>query len=167
MSLSRTACAALVLSITATAAQARDPDRIFSYDPVSESADTLAHGGLTFVFRKQLFGGTRVLKVLSTQEKGTALLKPAGEKELGAGLAALVGHKVDERDLYEILPEDQGAPLIRAACPGSTRAWLAFGDLKIGRNLVIHAFGAPETGKAHLCASMEFAWHGEWKLPAN
>lgn len=167
MSLSRTVCAALAISITASAAEARDPDRIFSYDPVSESADTLAHGGLTFIFRKQMLGGTRVLKVLSTSDKGTAVLKPAGEKDLGASLDALVGHKVGERDLYEILPEDQGAPLIRAACPGATRAWLAFGDLKIGRNLVIHALGADDTGKAHLCASMEFAWHGEWKLPAN
>lgn len=158
----------LACAVAATAAQARDADRIFSYDPVSASADTLAHGGLTFVFRKSAFGGVRVLKVLSTSDKGTALLKPASEKDIPPGLDKLVGHKVEERDLYEILPEGQGMPLIRAACEYSNRGWLAFGKLKSGRNLVIHAIGANErSGRIHLCASMEFAWHGEWKLPGN
>ena len=171
MSLFRTLgrwCVALALCVGASAAQAREPDRIFSYDPVSASADTLAHGGLTFVFRKQMLGGTRVLKVLSTSDKGTAALKPASEKDIPPGLDALVGHKVGERDLYEILPEGQGLPLIRAACEYSNRGWLAFGQLKSGKNLVIHAIGANErSGRIHLCASMEFSWHGEWKLPAN
>lgn len=142
-------------------------DRIFSYDPVNEAARTLASGGLTFVFRKSTFGGTRVLKILSTQEKGTAELKPASENELGpGGIDGLVGRKVDEHALYEIAHEGQGEPLIRAACPGSDRAWLAFGSLRSDRELVIHAIGRnAQSGKVHLCATLEFSWHGEWKLP--
>jgi hypothetical protein len=161
--------ATLVLSLGVGAiAQAREPNRIYSYDAVSETAQTLAPGGLTFVFRKSPLGGTRVLKVLSTQEKGTAELKPASDRDLGpGGLNGAVGHRVREHDLYEILPGGQGGPLINAACPGAQRAWLAFGDLRRPGNLVIHAIGLKAGGKARLCASMEFAWHGEWKLPPS
>ena len=158
------AAAALFLCLAGPAAA---EDRIFSYDPVNEAARTLASGGLTFVFRKSAFGGSKVLKVLSTQERGTAELKPASEKELGpGGIDGLVGRKVDEHALYEIAREGQGEPLIRAACPGSDRAWLAFGSLRSDRELVIHAFGrGAQSGKVHLCATLEFSWHGEWKLP--
>lgn len=158
-------CAALCLAGPAAAAG----NRIFSYDPVSDSARILAAGGLTFVFRKGGLGGVRVLKVLSTQRRGTAELKPAAEKELGpGGVNGVLGHKVPEHDLYEILPEDQGAPLIKAACPNADRGWLAFGVLKPERNLIIHAIGRNlATGKIYLCASMEFSWHGEWKLPLS
>lgn len=160
--------AALAMALCAAApAQAAGKDRIFSYDAVNEAARILAPGGLTFVFSKSTLGGTRVKEVLSTQEKGSATLTSAAEKELGpGGIDALVGRKVDEHDLYEIAKEGQGSPLIRAACPGSDRAWLAFGSLRSDRELVIHAFGRnASSGKLHLCASLEFSWHGEWKLP--
>jgi hypothetical protein len=161
-------CAALGVALCAAVpAQAAGKDRIFSYDAVNQAAQILAPGGLTFVFRKSTIGGTRVRQVLSTQEKGAASLTPAPEKELGpGGIEGLVGHKVDEHDLYEVAKEGQGAPLIRATCPGSDRAWLAFGSLRSDRELIIHAFGRnAASGKLHLCASLEFSWHGEWKLP--
>jgi hypothetical protein len=159
--------AAAALLLCAAEPAAAGEQRVFSYDAVNEAARTLAAGGLTFVFRKATLGGTRVLKVLSTQEKGTAELKPASEKELGpGGIDGLVGAKVPEHDLYEIAQEGQGAPLIRAACPGSDRAWLAFGSLRSDRELVIHAFGRnAQSGKLHLCATLTFSWHGEWRLP--
>src|SRR5690348_11063895 len=138
--LSRSAAALAVFLCAATSAAAASKDRIFSYDATNDAARTLAAGGLTFVFRKSTFGGTRVLKVLSTQEKGTAELKPAPEKDLGpGGIDGLVGHKVREHDLYEISHEGQGDPLIHATCPGSDRAWLAFGSLRPEGELVIHA----------------------------
>lgn len=150
------------------AAQAASHDRIFSYDAENEAARTLAPGGLTFVFRKQRLGGTRVLKVLSTRDRGTAELKPASDKDLGpGGLGAVIG-KAGERDLYEILPEGQGAPLVKAACPNADRGWLSFGALKTNRNLVVHAIGRNlATGKFYRCAALEFAFHGEWKLPPS
>lgn len=159
--------AAVLTVLSAAGPAAAGEQRIFSYDAVNEAARILASGGLTFVFRKSTFGGTRVLKVISTQAKGAAELKPAAEKELGpGGIDGLVGKKVSEHDLYEIDQEGQGAQLVRAACPGSDRAWLAFGSLSSSRELVIHAFGRnAQSGKTHLCASMEFSWHGEWRLP--
>lgn len=161
--------AAVLAALGLAGPAAAGEERVFSYDAVNDAARTLASGGLTFVFRKATFGGTRVLKVLSTQEKGTAELRPAAEKELGpGGVDGLVGAKVPEHDLYEIAPEGQGAPLIRAACPGSDRAWLAFGSLRSDRELVIHAIGRnAQSGKLHLCATLTFSWHGEWRLPVR
>lgn len=160
-------CAAAALSTCLAGPAVAGEQRIFSYDAVNEAARILASGGLTFVFRKSTFGGTRVLKVLSTQDKGAAELKPAAEKELGpGGIDGLVGKKVSEHDLYEIDQDGQGAQLVRATCPGSDRAWLAIGSLSQSRELVIHAFGRNAgSGKMHLCASLEFSWHGEWRLP--
>lgn len=160
-----TAAAALALCVAGPAAAAET--RIFSYDPVNEPARVLAYGGLTFVFRKSAFGGTRLLKVISTRDQGSAELKAAAEKDLGPdGIDGVLGRKVPEHDLYEIDHKGQGDPLIRAACPGSDQAWLAFGPLRANSELIIHAFGrSGSSGKAHLCASLEFVWHGEWKLP--
>jgi hypothetical protein len=159
------AATALVLCAAGQAAAAET--RIFSYDPVNEPARVLAYGGLTFVFRKSAFGGTRVLKVISTRDQGSAELKQASEKDLGpGGIDGVLGRKVPEHDLYEIDHKGQGDPLIRAACPGSDHGWLAFGPLRANSDLVVHAFGRTgPTGKAHLCASLQFTWHGEWKLP--
>lgn len=161
-------CAALgVILCVAIAAPAQAKTRTVSYDSVNLPARVLAPGGLSFIFRKSTFGGMRMLKVLSTREKGAATLKPASEKELGeGGIEGILGHKADERALYEIDPGAEGEPLIRAACPDSERAWLAFGSLDSDKPLIIHAFGRyGGSQKAHLCATMEFSWHGEWKLP--
>lgn len=156
----------LALCVAAPGAAAAKT-RTVSYDSVNLPARVLAPGGLSFIFSKSTFGGVRMLKVLSTREKGAATLKPASEKELGdGGIDGILGHKADERALYEIDPGAEGEPLIRAACPDSERAWLAFGSLDSDKPLIIHAFGRyAGSRKAHLCATMEFSWHGEWKLP--
>ena len=56
--------------------------------------------------------------LLSSHAPAEAKLKPASEKELGASLDGLAARRVEARDLYEIMPEDEGAPLIRADLPG-------------------------------------------------
>ena len=144
--------------------------RIFSYEPITPVTKTLAEGGFTFVFDDGTFRGQRVRSLLSNHAPAEAKLRPAAEKELGAGLDALAGRRVEARDLYEILPDGEGAPLIRAACPGSDRAWLAFGELRRIEDLRVEAFGryaegGPDAGKVHHCATLDFSWKGEWKLP--
>jgi hypothetical protein len=164
--LRRIAFAAAFATAAAAASAAQAARRIFSYDPITPVTKTLAEGGFTFVFEDGMLRGQRVRTLLSSHAPAEAKLRPASEKELGASLDSLAGKRVEVRDLYEILPEAEGAPLIRAACPGSDRAWLAFGELKRLEDLRVEAFGRyADGGKVHHCATLDFSWKGEWKLP--
>ena len=156
----------IVAAILAAASPAAAKRRMYSYDPVTPVTKTLAEGGFTFLFDDKSLGGQKLLTLLSTVASAEASLQRADEKDLGASLDSLAGHPVQSRDLYEILPDKEGAPLIRAACPGSDRAWLAFGKLKRVADLRVEAFGRyADGGKAHHCATLDFSWRGEWKLP--
>lgn len=160
------AFATVVAACLCAAASVQAKERLFSYDPITPVTKTLAEGGFSFVFDDRTFGGQRVKRLLSTQAKAEAELRPASESELGASIDSLVGARVAERDLYEILPANEGAPLIRAACPGSDKAWLAFGKLDRIEDLRVQAFGRyADGGKVHHCATLDFSWRGEWKLP--
>ena len=102
--------------------------RIFSYDAANDATRQVA-GDLTFKFDQRLVF-TTVQNIQSTQGQASADLKPADEHLLGpGGLTRLIGPNAQERDLYEVEPKADGAELIRAFCPGSHRAWLAFGRL--------------------------------------
>lgn len=139
--------------------------RIFSYDPANEVTRKIA-GDLTFEFNQRLIF-TTVLNIHSTEGEASADLKPADEHALGAGgLSRIIGANAQERDLYEVEPSDDGKELIRAFCPGSHRAWLAFGRLVEARPLRVRVIGDdPAGGSARLCHTFEFAYRGEWKLP--
>jgi len=139
--------------------------RIFSYDPANDSTRSIA-GDLTFEFKQRLIF-TTVLNIHSTEGQASADLKPADEHLLGpGGLTRLIGANAQERDLYEVEPSDEGAELIRAFCPGSHRAWLAFGRLVEARPLRVQVIGDnPSGGPARLCHTFDFAYRGEWKLP--
>ena len=139
--------------------------RLFSYDPASEVTWKVS-GPLTFQFRQRLVF-TTVLNIHSTQGQATADLKPVDEHVLGrGGLSRLIGKNAQERDLYEVEPSAEGTELIRAFCPGSRRAWLAFGRLVEGLPLRVQVIGDnPSGGPARLCHTFDFAYRGEWKLP--
>jgi hypothetical protein len=155
--------AALLLLAAATPA-AGATRRIFSYDPANEATRTSA-GALTFEFNQKLMS-TRLLRIRATEGPATAELKPAPPEVLGrGGLSPLIGPTAIERDLYEIEPAEDGAAMISAFCPGARRAWLAFGRLKASQNLTIHVLGADAPGRARLCRTLQFAFHGEWRLP--
>jgi hypothetical protein len=150
---------------SATAAQASV--HIFSYEPTNDATRRTA-GPLTFEFDQRLVF-TKVLWVRSTEGRARADLKPANEAVLGrGGLSAVIGADAHERDLYEVEPSAEGADMIHAFCPGSTRAWLAFGRLAQYRDLRIDVLGdAPAGGKARVCATLDFSWRGEWTVPAG
>jgi hypothetical protein len=156
------AFAALVAAAPAGAAV-----RIFSYDPANDATRRIA-GDLTFEFNQRLIF-TTVLNIHSTEGEASADLKPADEHALGpGGLSRLIGPNAQERDLYEVAPKAEGAELIRAFCPGSHRAWLAFGRLIEGRPLRVQVIGDnPAGGPARLCHTFDFAYRGEWKLPGG
>jgi hypothetical protein len=157
------AAAALVVAASAHATSLR----IFSYDP-ADSETRHAAGPVTFEFNQRLIF-TTVLKVLATEGQASANLKPAREEALGrGGLSALIGAKAPERDLYEVQASADGPAMIAAFCPGAKRAWMSFGRLKANRDLRVFVLGDdPARGGAHLCRTLGFNFHGEWRLPAD
>jgi hypothetical protein len=157
----------LLISILALAGPARAAVRVFSYDPVDDATRRVA-GDLTFRFRQRLIFVT-VLNIISTEGRAQADLKPADDKVLGhGGLSRLIGDNAPERDLYEVEPSDEGAEMIHAFCPGSARAWLAFSRMTEARPLRVQVIGDnPAGGPARLCHTLDFNFHGEWKLPSG
>jgi hypothetical protein len=157
---------ALIASAVALAAAlpAAAADRFFSYDPANDVTRRIA-GDLTFEFRQKLVWNV-LLAVRSTEGQATAELKPVGEGVLGSGGLARVAPGAREHDLYEVTPDAQGAEMIRAFCPGSEHAWMAFGRLVEGAPLRVRVIGdTPGGGGAHLCQTLDFTYHGEWMLP--
>lgn len=156
------------LAALALAGPAAATQLIYSYDSASPITLKMTENGVTFVLDKSLMR-VKVLKILETEDVGAAELKPAPESDLGrGGLNAVLGPDAHERDLYEILPKDDGKALGRALCHGSDRTWLAFGLIKQGRDLKVRAIGRdPATGKARLCLTLDYAFHGEWDLPPS
>ncbi len=152
-------------AITAASPALADATRLYSYDPADAETKTAA-GPLTFEFHQGLFRLTMV-SVRATEAQATANLKPAGERDLGpGGLTPLIGARAPERDLYEVRPDQEGAALIAALCPGATRAWMAFGRPRLNRDLRVYVLGA-EDGPARLCRKLSFAFHGAWRMPGG
>jgi hypothetical protein len=155
---------ALAAALLVAAAPAAAATRFFSYDPANPATQHAA-GALTFEF-KQKFIWVQVLSVRSTEGPAAAQLRPADEHVLGAGgLSRLIGAAAHERDLYEVQPAEQGAEMIRALCPGSTRAWMAFSRLAEGVPLRVQVLGDAPGGPARLCQTLDFNFRGEWRLP--
>ena len=150
----------------AAASAARAGRVIYSYDSVTPITRTMTDTGITLIMDKSPFG-VRVLSLAETENVGEADLRPAPESALGrGGLSGLLGRDAHEHDLYEISPKGDGKALTRALCPGANKGWLAFGPIKSGLDLRIRALGHdPATGKAKLCLTLDYAFHGEWRTP--
>ncbi|MFI4976113.1 MAG: hypothetical protein ACHP84_16355 [Caulobacterales bacterium] len=161
----RVLAGAAVVAIAAVAHPARADIRIFSYDPADERTEG-ASGPLTFEFKQRLLF-TTIIRVFSTQGHAMANLKPVEDGALGHGGIAAIVPAARERDLYEVLDTAEGDDLIHAFCPGSKRAWMAFGKVREGQDLTVRVLGdTPAGGRAHLCQTLSFNYHGEWHLPA-
>ena len=116
------------------------------------------------MFRQQLIFIT-LLKVRATEGPASADLRPAEDKALGRSLASLIGDGSRERDLYEIEPGADGKAMVNAFCPGSKHGWLALGRLRANQDLRVHVLGDTPAGAAKLCRTLDFSFHGEWRLP--
>ncbi len=135
-------------------------ERMISFEPVSPDARRLTGAGITVLFTDRLIG-QRVNRLLATAIPAQANLKPASVRALG-------GLKVEPLgDLYAVDDKSaQGAVYVRAFCPGSKQAWLAFS--RVGRGeLTVQALGddPAKPTQARLCATMMFRFKGEWTLP--
>jgi hypothetical protein len=153
----------LALLALASASPAAAAIRLFSYDP-ADAATRASSGALTFQFRQTLTF-IRVQNVRATEGEAKAELRPADQGSLGPGGLGRVIGDAPERDLYEVLPTDEGDALTKALCPGSRHAWMAFGHLRANANLRVFVLGDnPKTGQARRCQTLAFSFHGEWKL---
>ena len=153
------------LAMTLAAGAARAELRQFSYDP-ADDATQVAAGPVTLVISQSMMG-SHVVKMSSTVAKATADLRRDDIGALGPGGWRLTSEGV-ERDLYRILPADEGAGLTSALCPGSKRAWLALTPVKFGRNVRAVVVGDnPSGGGVRRCRVLAFEFHGEWRLPAG
>jgi len=158
--------AALALALLTTVPAHAADKRMVTYDSVSPDARRLTGAGLTFVFTKS-FLRTRVLAVHATAVPVGVVVRPSGDREVNRKLDALMGEDARSGTLYEIDPaEKQGAVMVQAFCPGSKSGWLAIGAISHAQPLKVHAFGDdPATGELRLCAKMDFAYRGEWRMP--
>jgi hypothetical protein len=156
---------ALAAALAAQPAEARI--RMFSYDP-ADAETKAAAGPLTFAFNQGLLK-VRLLSIHATEAQASADLRPASEAALGpGGLNGLIGKDAAERDLYQVLPAEEGAALIAAFCPGATRAWMAFSRPRLFRDLRIYVIGdGGPRNLTHVCRRLDFSFHGEWKLPST
>jgi len=157
---------AAALAMTLAAGAARAELRQFSYDPADGDTQAAA-GPVTLLISQSVLGGSRVLRMSSTEAKATAELRRADLGALGPDGWRLATDGV-ERDLYRILPSDEGAAFTAALCPGSKRAWLALTPVKYGRNVRAIVVGDnPAGGGVRRCRVLAFEFHGEWRLPAG
>jgi hypothetical protein len=154
----------IALALAAAAGAARAELRQFSYDP-ADPATQAAAGPVTLLISPSMFG-SRVLKMSSTVAKATADLRRDDAGALGPGGWRLATDGV-ERDLYRILPAEEGADFTTALCPGSKRAWLALTSVKYGRNIRAIVVGDDPAGGVRRCRVLAFEFHGEWRLPAG
>ena len=140
---------------------------IYSYDPLSQAARTLTRTGLSFEFERGFMGAVHIRRIIQTGERGSAELKPAGEKDLGpGGLKAALGGARASGSLYQIAPGGDGRAFIQAVCPGAERAWLMIGPLERFHDLEVRAVGRDAgAASARPCSSLEFGFHSDWRLP--
>ncbi len=157
---------ALLLALLAAAPSAQAAEqRIYSYDAADQKTRELIGSGLTFVFDKGLLA-MRVKEILSTEARASIFVDPVGEKELGVRLDRLLPPADWAGDIYRIADREQGPGMVRAFCSGSSKGWLIMTPLKANRRLIVHAVGDdPSGGPPRLCATLRFAFRGEWTTP--
>jgi hypothetical protein len=157
---------AAALAFLAVAPAQAAEKRMVTYDAISPDARKLTGAGLTFVFTKRMLR-TRILAVHATAVPVGVVVKPSGDGTTNRKLDALMGEDARTGTLYQIDPaEKQGAVMVQAFCPGSKSGWLAISAISHAQPLKVHAFGDdPATGEPRLCAAMDFAYRGEWRMP--
>ncbi|HWF01456.1 MAG TPA: hypothetical protein VG248_16770 [Caulobacteraceae bacterium] len=159
------AALAAISVLASTAARAASL-HLYSYDPADQPTRE-ASGGLTFEVRKGLMHST-VLSLMATEAKASAPLRKVDAGALGrGGLAAALGPAPAERDIYQVVAKDEGPALISALCPGSKRAWLAFGVVRFDGDLKVDVIGDQAGRPVRLCRTLAFNFHGEWTAPAT
>lgn len=154
-----------LLAIIAAPSAALAAEKIYSYDPADARTRALVEQGVTLIFDRNLIS-FRIKEIRATQAAAGAVVAYADERELGAPLASLLPAGARERELYVITNEKEGAGMVRAFCPGSTKGWLVFSAPRQSRDLAVQVLGDnPAGGGARFCTTLKLTYRGEWALP--
>lgn len=158
---------AAALALLASApAHAADKGMV-SYDAESPKARELTGEGLTFSYVKGLLH-TRITAVRATAVPVGVVVKPLDDGRIAGKLDRLAGPDARLGTLYEIADKQDAQVMIQAFCPGSKSGWLSIGPIMHARPLRVLAFGDdPGTGQPKLCATMDFQFRGEWRMPSD
>jgi hypothetical protein len=156
------AALALLVAVPANAAE----KGMVSYDALSPTARDLTGEGLTFSYSKSLLH-MRVLAIRATAVPVGVIVTPLTDGRIAQKLDRLAGADAKVGSLYVIHPdEEQGNVMVQAFCPGSKSGWLSIGPIRHAEPLRVYAFGDdPGTGEPKLCATMDFQFRGEWRMP--
>lgn len=164
--MTRVACLAAAFAfLAAVPANAADKGMV-SYDALSPKARELTGEGLTFSYSKT-FLHMRVLAIRATAVPVGVIVTPLTDGRIAGKLDRLAGADAKVGSLYLIHPdEEQGNVMVQAFCPGSKTGWLSIGPIRHAEPLRVYAFGDdPGTGEPKLCATMDFQFRGEWRMP--
>jgi hypothetical protein len=153
------------LSLLAAAPAHAAERGMVSYDADSAKARDLTGEGLTFSYEKGLLR-TRVTAVRATAVPVGVVVSPLNDGGIAAKLDRLAGEDAKVGTLYEISDAQDANVMIQAFCPGSKSGWLSIGPIHHAQPLRVLAFGDdPATGEPKLCATMDFQFRGEWRMP--
>ncbi|MGE5502696.1 MAG: hypothetical protein ACM3W4_12330 [Ignavibacteriales bacterium] len=163
--MNRTAFCAIALGLLAACpAHAADKGMV-SYDANSPKARELTGEGLTFSYEKSLLH-TRVTAVRATAVPVGVVVSPLDDGRTAGKLDRLAGEDAKLGTLYTIADSQDAQVMVQAFCPGSKTGWLSIGPIRHAEPLRVLAFGDdPATGEPKLCATMDFQFRGEWRMP--
>jgi len=148
-----------------TAAAAADL-RWYSYDPATPETKKLT-GGLTFELDPGLLKmKNKVQRLFSTRGEAVAELKPAEGGPITASVLKAALGSSEDRTVYAVAPGKQGAALSRALCKGQEQSWMAFSPVRRNERLTVNVLAVdPERNAPFVCATLDYKYRGEWKLP--
>lgn len=163
--MNRIVSSALALAFLAAVPAHAAEKGMVSYDAESPKARELTGEGLTFSYVKRLFH-TRVTAVRATAVPVGVVVDPLDDSRLIDKLDRLAGPDARQGTLYAIDDAQDAQVMIQALCPGSKMGWLSIGPILHAQPLKVLAFGDdPGTGEPKLCATMDFQFRGEWRMP--
>lgn len=157
----RAASAVLGLSLAVLAAgPAVAGARLYAYDASDRITQALTRG-ITLEVERGLFGAITVRSLISTTQRGSAVVTAGGPDAVRQALPA----GATESAVYAIATEGESRGLIRALCPGAEEAWLVMGRPRVLRPLVVHAVGRWIDGQMRHCVTLSYGYRGEWAAP--
>jgi hypothetical protein len=149
-----------LLTLSAVAGPAAADTRYLAYDASDRVTQALTRG-ITLEGDRGLFGAITVRRIISTSNRGSAVIRIGGPD----GARRVLPTGATENILYTVSPEGDGRGLSRALCPGSDQAFLVLGRVRLGHPLTAQAVGRWADGTFRHCVTLSYNWRGEWATP--